>query len=131
MSYHEHGFEVVRGLIQPQTLDYINHQIEIHRTVMSIQNGNMELLETIPFPSLEIHCINQYGLYLTEALLPLLHNKIEEVTNKKLLKTYSIFRVYKNGDHLPIHNDRNSCQISATLQLKSSSPWSLQDTVER
>jgi len=50
-----------------------------------------------------------------ESVLLKLQPIIEERTGKKLLPTYSYFRVYRNGHRLRPHLDRQSCEISATL----------------
>ena len=59
----------------------------------------------------------KHGDPLTESILLLLQDKIEKITNLKLLPTYSFFRIYKNGNSLKVHKDRPSCEISATLFL--------------
>jgi len=56
-------------------------------------------------------------------LLPL----AEDVTRLKLFPTYSYFRVYKRGDILVKHRDREACEISLTLCLgyRAEGPWPL------
>ena len=46
-------------------------------------------------------------------LLPL----AEHITNLKLFPTYSYFRVYRRGDSLLNHTDREACEISVSLCL--------------
>ena len=55
--------------------------------------------------------------FLMESLLEMLRPKIEEVTGLSLSPTYSYYRVYKAGEKLIEHTDRNSCEISVTLCL--------------
>lgn len=45
---------------------------------------------------------------------------ISEVAGVPLYPTYSYARLYGKGDHLTNHNDRDSCEISATLCLGNS-----------
>ena len=52
-----------------------------------------------------------------ETLLAGLKLKIEKATKLKLIETYSYARIYKNGDILKRHKDRQSCAVSATLSL--------------
>lgn len=54
---------------------------------------------------------------LMESLLLFCKPIIEKHTNKKLIPTYSCFRVYKPGDFLIDHTDRLSCEISASITL--------------
>lgn len=58
---------------------------------------------------------------IQEDLLP----DIEKIFNKKMFKTYSFFRVYKNGEILLKHVDRPACEYSISLCLgyNSKSGW--------
>jgi len=47
---------------------------------------------------------------------------MEKVTKMKLLPNYSYTRIYKKGDVLKRHTDRDSCEISTTLNL-GGDPW--------
>lgn len=50
---------------------------------------------------------------LLEAFLP----RMEEETGKKLFPTYAYARLYKKGEELLCHMDRESCEHSATITL--------------
>lgn len=50
-------------------------------------------------------------------LLTLLKPKVEEVYGKRLHETYAFFRVYEEGQELPAHIDRPSCEVSVTICL--------------
>ena len=65
------------------------------------------------------------GDRLMETLLEVLRPKVEEATGLRLLPTYSCFRVYKNGDSLSPHIDREACEVSMTVCLgyKTDKPW--------
>ena len=43
--------------------------------------------------------------------------KMEEVTGLELWPTYTYTRLYKKGNSLEKHTDRESCEISVTLKL--------------
>jgi len=58
---------------------------------------------------------SKYADPMFEKLLFDLVPKIEENTGKKVFPTYSYYRIYKPGDILEAHKDRESCEISATL----------------
>ena len=51
---------------------------------------------------------------LQDYLLP----RIEKATGLELYPTYTYFRVYKKGDELLKHKDRQSCEISMTVCLR-------------
>ena len=42
---------------------------------------------------------------------------VEKTTGLKVQPAYSFARLYKNGDVLPRHKDRFSCEISTTIYL--------------
>tara|TARA_B100000497_G_scaffold111404_1_gene131500 strand:- start:28 stop:627 length:600 start_codon:yes stop_codon:yes gene_type:complete len=58
-----------------------------------------------------------HGDILTESLLLYAKPKIEDNLGIKLVPTYSYYRVYKPGDILKDHKDRQSCEVSATITI--------------
>jgi hypothetical protein len=62
-----------------------------------------------------------------ERLLRRLLGPLEQATELRLYPTYSYFRVYKHGDFLPPHRDREACEISLSLNLgyEARRPWRL------
>ena len=49
--------------------------------------------------------------------------RISEYSGLTVLPTYSYIRVYQTGDDLKKHNDRDSCEISVTLNLGGDCDW--------
>ena len=63
---------------------------------------------------------NTYSCYadiVMETLLLKCQPLMEKHTGLKLLPTYSYARIYKNGDILQRHKDRQSCEVSTTMFL--------------
>ncbi len=62
-----------------------------------------------------------------ERLLGRLGPKLEFLTGLRLLPTYSFARIYKQGDVLTAHRDREACEISISLNLgqEPDAPWPL------
>ena len=58
-----------------------------------------------------------YADPLTEGMATLSHLKMEKITGLELLPTYTYFRLYKPGDILKSHTDREACEISVTICL--------------
>lgn len=58
-----------------------------------------------------------YGDIAMDTLLLKCQNEIEKVTDLKLVPTYTYTRLYKKGDILQRHKDRESCEITTTLFL--------------
>ena len=68
---------------------------------------------------------NTYSIYADaagETLLLKLQPIMEKITKMKLIPNYSYARVYKKGDELKRHKDRDKCEISTTLNL-GGDPW--------
>lgn len=60
-----------------------------------------------------------YGDPIMESLLIQKKSLIEQETNKKLLPTYSFWRMYTYNAILKKHSDRESCEYSATVMIGS------------
>lgn len=60
-----------------------------------------------------------YGDKLMDTLLCAKKKDLEKIVGKKLLPTYSYFRVYTKYAHLKKHTDRPSCEISVTINVAS------------
>ena len=60
---------------------------------------------------------SKYGDPIMDTLLSLSLAKMEELTGKELVPTYSYHRLYTTGTELKRHSDRPSCEISTTLCL--------------
>jgi len=58
-----------------------------------------------------------HGAIVFDKLLVDLLPHFEKASGKRLHPTYSYARLYKLGEKLEIHTDRESCEISATLTL--------------
>jgi hypothetical protein len=60
---------------------------------------------------------SSYGDVAMDTLLLKVQDIMEKTVEVKLIPTYSYVRIYKKGDILNRHVDRNSCEISTTLNL--------------
>ena len=58
-----------------------------------------------------------HGAAVFDKLLVDLLPHFEKASGKRLYPTYSYARMYKTGEKLKIHTDRESCEISATITL--------------
>ena len=71
-----------------------------------------------------------YGDIPTDMILVKLKPLIEQHTGLKLNEQYSYLRVYKKGSVLEEHTDRDSCEISATLNIGCDKIWPIYLEVE-
>lgn len=60
---------------------------------------------------------SKYSDCAMESLLIKLQPLLEKESGLTLLPTYSYYRVYRNGDSLEPHYDRDSCEISCTVSF--------------
>tara|TARA_R110001592_G_scaffold311470_1_gene586318 strand:+ start:2014 stop:2625 length:612 start_codon:yes stop_codon:yes gene_type:complete len=70
-----------------------------------------------------IGCYSKYGDIPTDMILVKLKPLIEQNTGLKLNEQYSYLRVYKKESVLEKHKDRESCEISATLNIGCDKIW--------
>ena len=59
------------------------------------------------------------------ALLSELTLRVKEEVGETVLPSYCYARSYKEGESLKEHTDRDSCEISLSLNLSSDTPWPL------
>jgi hypothetical protein len=94
---------------------------EVARYVTSILRMERELLKTdfydeqCPTARLSLHDRNFLDVFLEKAW-PF----VEQIVGEELIPTYAFARLYSNGDELLKHVDRQSCEISMTIQLGKS-----------
>lgn len=60
-----------------------------------------------------------YADPLIEVLLLKCKDTVEQATGKELLPTYAYSRIYQHGEQLKKHVDRESCEISVTVNVAS------------
>lgn len=53
------------------------------------------------------------------------NSEISKVLGEFVLPTYSYSRIYKNGDVLKRHTDRDACEISLTIHLNGDEQWEI------
>ena len=120
-TFNPLGFEVVKGLIQPETARLLAQQFKMTRDVEYIKN-NVSISDVGHFT--DSQCENTYAkgrLIIFDSLLPLVKDKMEQVTGKTLLPTYSFARIYYAGSELTIHRDRPACECSVTVCIENDS----------
>ena len=74
-----------------------------------------EMQKFIPGDSQVNNAHSKYADPAMETILVLLQDTMERSTGLSLFPTYSYYRVYRNGDILENHVDREACEISATV----------------
>ena len=122
MSFKDKKYTVVKSAISKEKSDFIYKYFLLKRKVARYLFDNLYMS---PFrddwgtfsdpqvPKTYSHYSDVAMEVLLDELLPLLKKE----TELDLVPTYSYARLYKKGDELKRHKDRESCEISTTLNL--------------
>jgi hypothetical protein len=122
MSFNKKGYQLIKKVIPQDMAKLASNYLLVKEQVL-----NTLLKNKVISPYQQEHGINNdtqvmgafsiYGDVLMDCFLLKLHKQIEKITGEKLFPTYSYARVYKNGNELKIHKDRDECKFSTTLNL--------------
>lgn len=107
-SFKENGYCIVKNVLGQETLDIITQ----YALFDEMQNFNSEKSQG-RFQVPDAHSV--YADPAMESILLYLQPILEKNTGLKLHPTYSYYRVYRSGDELANHTDRESCEISSTV----------------
>ena len=107
--FKENGYLIIPKLLSGELLDFIG--IHAYNKARIGDGAGMEDPQVPNTPSFRDDFVMDN---LSDFLLP----KIESAIDMKLLPTYTFFRVYKAGDILEKHTDREACEISISLCLR-------------
>jgi len=102
--FKKNGYCVVKSVVDKELRDFVTQYALFD-----------EMQNFTPDTSQVVGAHAKYGDPAMETMLLHLHSTMEENTGLLLHPTYSFYRVYRNGDELVKHSDRESCEISCTL----------------
>jgi hypothetical protein len=129
-------------LVDPSSLEEVQSQFELYRYVALkslINDGLAAMLYghiKQRVAAQNVRASNEPGMEgsveagsdpLMENVLSGLGPQVEQLTGLELHPTYSFFRLYRKGDRLDRHQDRQSCEVSISVNLGqvSDTPWPL------
>jgi len=128
MLFKKEGYIIIKNTIHKELTDFIYKYFLLKRQVAKtyfetnhIEKNSLDYGTWLADPQVP----DTYSVYsdiVMETLLTEVMPKMEDITNLKLIPTYSYARIYKYGDVLAKHIDRPSCEISTTLNL-GGDPW--------
>jgi len=122
MSFKDKKYTVVKSAISKEKSDFIFKYFLLKRKVarylfdnsyMSPFREDWGMFNDPQVPKTYSHYSDIAMEVLLEEMLPVLKKE----TELDLVPTYSYARLYKKGDELKRHKDRESCEISTTLNL--------------
>jgi hypothetical protein len=123
VSIEESGYKIVRGFIDPIEADVIGKQLKWEEKFTRIKQNYGEKVRFSD--GLVNASFFKYGSLILESLMEKYQTKVEEVTGKELAPTYSYYRIYYKGSHMPPHTDREACQYSMSINFSCTEPASL------
>ena len=122
MSFKTKGYQLVKQIIPQDMAKLANNYLLVREQVFNTLINNKIIS---PYQQ-EYGIYNDqqvsgafaiYGDVLMDCFLLKLQKQVEKIIGVKLYPTYSYARVYKKGNELKIHKDRNECKFSTTLNL--------------
>ena len=128
MSFKRKKYLVIKKAISKELANFIYHYFNLKRNTTAYLL-NKRLISPFEeswgtFKDTQVPgTFSCFSDLVMETLLAGLKLKIEKATKFKLIETYSYARIYKNGDILKRHKDRQSCAVSATLSLGGDRVW--------
>jgi hypothetical protein len=122
MSFNKNKYIIIKKAIPLNLVKFIYNYFLLKRNIVTFLLNTNKISENIPFigTSNDKYIQNTYSEYsdfVMETLLSLCKPILEKKIKLKLIETYSYARVYKKGDILKRHKDREACEISVTLNL--------------
>lgn len=108
-SFNDNGYVLVKNALN---LDIVN-VITQYALFDEMQNFSPDGVQ-VP------NAHSRYADPAMESILLHLHSTMEKNTGLELDPTYSFYRVYREGDELVKHKDRESCEVSCTLSFNFS-----------
>ena len=126
-TFQRIGLVVIKNAVTKEVANFAYNYLLLKRDVAAT------LFNTNSIPPFETHygiwtdkqVPNTYSVYGDIAMETLLLECLEimkKQTGYDLIPTYAYARIYKKGDVLERHKDRESCEISTTMNL-GGDPW--------
>lgn len=107
-TFEKDGYVLIKNAIEKNICDIVTGYALFDEN----QNFRSERTQGMPLQVPDAH--SAYADPLMESLLLYMQNIVENNTGLNIFPTYSYYRVYRNGDILKPHTDRESCEISVT-----------------
>jgi hypothetical protein len=115
-SFQSVGFIKVEEFFDAPTISLVSEYFE-----NKLARGEIDIVSQND-PAFDSTAIGYYADPLAEVLLKKSTSFVSETVGEKVVPTYSFFRVYRPGEKLARHTDRESCEISVTINIASMGP---------
>lgn len=120
-DFEKNGYFIVKNFLNKQTTDilYEFSKLYVLNKVEKLENYKNLFSEDWDgkFGDAQCFSYSEYGNPIMDSILKYSLETLKEKTKKNLIPTYSYWRFYEKDDKLEKHIDRESCEISATINL--------------
>lgn len=115
--FERRGYLLIPNLVEPAVAKFLTCHVQDCIEYNRVRYGDSQVADAP----------NGYGDGAMEALLLRLLHRIEGLLDRRLYPSYSYYRVYRHGDALERHKDREACEISVsiTLDYEAENRWPL------
>ena len=129
MNFKKNKYQIIKGAISKELADFCYQYFLNKRAVARHLFDDKYMSQYTTFfgvwnDEMIPGTYSHYGDIVMDTLLQKVKPVMEKETDIKLTETYSYARIYKEGDELPRHKDRSSCEISTTMHL-GGDEWSI------
>lgn len=117
-AFQANGYAAIQGLVPVDRVTQLRDHLARRAKAGTMLMAGDEQVPGTP---------NVYGDAQLDALMLEIKPRVEAYTGLSLHPTYSFARIYKKGDVLEAHRDRDACEISISLNLgqEPENPWKL------
>jgi hypothetical protein len=126
MSFKKNKYQILKNAISFELADFFFNYLLLKKRATKYLYDNNFIEENDFFGSFQDPYVpNAFSIYADQVMETLLIKMIpvvKEKTGLDLIPTYSYLRVYEKNSILLRHKDRQSCEISTTLNL-GGDPW--------
>jgi hypothetical protein len=109
---------IIKNVLPVDVVNFLTHHLLRMGQEHKLYNINHEDSQVPNSISIEHHSP------ILDSVNEIVWPHIESILGEELIPTYSYSRVYQNGNELKVHRDRNSCEVSVSIQLGRSHHYS-------
>lgn len=116
-------FQLVKNAVSLEMVEFLKTGMLMIREAVH-NNKKIPLDQKEPFYDWCGATFSRYGSVMFDTVAVQMQKTVEDIVGKKLVPTYSYWRIYWNGSFLPRHKDREACEYSVTIAIDSDGdPW--------
>ena len=107
-AFWDDGYRIVDDLLTAEQCAFLRQAMDRSR-----DSGKMRVADHRAYRGPN----NQYAPLPAQMFLGSLTSRMSALVGRELLPSFSFWRIYRQGDVLNRHKDRNACEVSVTISL--------------